>query len=543
MSSLTGVLLAGTYRLGACLGQGNMGAVYEATQEGLGRRVAIKVLLDQGQVSSTAMSRFQREARAAAQLGHPNIIQVTDFRSNPGEPAFIVMERLEGESLESAIKREGRLPPERVLRIGQQVLEALIAAHQAGIVHRDIKPANLFLTQVPGFGELVKVIDFGIAKLQGSVTKLTAEGASIGTPLYAPPELLWGTPSDARADIYSLGATMYHALTGQVPILSYSLPEFLALMQNSAPVPVQERVPEIAPQFAHAVMTALAKDPASRFSSAAAMRDALKAPLASPSASLAPRSLAPIPQNASMAPQALAGTMVSATAPAPVPTPSGSSLVLKVLLAAFAGIVLLGVAGVALYFALAESAPSSSGTARALDGSVAPRPTLERSADPLFAPTLDPSAGRAPANTARPGAPTALPSVPSALPTPSSSAAPSSAPSQTVFKGSCSLSRGGEAYLSPETVNRSFADRSYPLSQCAIMGCYSNDPRPNSTVDHSPASYSMNVDAMGNVSGLSATRCPQLDGCMKNRVFNMPPLPRPLKPGSIGVSCDFSRSR
>lgn len=276
MRSLTGALLGGTYRVGECLGQGGMGAVYEAVHEGLGRRVAIKVLLDQGQIGAEALTRFQREAMAAAQLGHPNIIQVTDFRSNPGEPPFIVMERLEGESMEHAIRREGRLAPARVSRIAQQVLEALIVAHQAGIVHRDIKPANLFLTQIAGVGEVVKVIDFGIAKLQTQGTNLTAAGASMGTPLYAAPELLWGTQSDARADIYSLGATMYHALTGRPPIMAETLPQFMSQVRDTFPEPVHHQVPGLDSQLSQAVMFALAKEPGSRYSSATAMRDALQ---------------------------------------------------------------------------------------------------------------------------------------------------------------------------------------------------------------------------------------------------------------------------
>ncbi|MFI5298360.1 MAG: serine/threonine-protein kinase, partial [Polyangiales bacterium] len=223
--SLQGALLGGRYRVGRLLGAGGMGAVYEAMQEDLGRRVAIKVLLPEVIASSDdaeALRRFAREARAAAALHHPNIVAVTDF--SPGDataPAFLVMELLQGRSVARAIMDEGRLGPERVVTIAIQILAALETAHAAGLVHRDIKPDNVFLVPVTGAagGELVKVLDFGIAKLArgGGATSsgLTATGAVLGTPAYMSPEQARGRDVDARSDLYAVGALMYHALSGR----------------------------------------------------------------------------------------------------------------------------------------------------------------------------------------------------------------------------------------------------------------------------------------------------------------------------------------
>lgn len=173
---LEGRLLGGAYRIGRLIGQGAMGAVYEATHERLGRPVAVKLLLrGNGPLAPDQVQRFEREARAAAALGHPNIVQVTDFQWISGEPPVLVMERLAGESLGAHLERTGAFAPDLACFLGTQILDALGAAHRAGIVHRDIKPDNVCLVPV-GTGMFVaKVVDFGVAKLVGEAP-ITSRG-------------------------------------------------------------------------------------------------------------------------------------------------------------------------------------------------------------------------------------------------------------------------------------------------------------------------------------------------------------------------------
>lgn len=272
---LEGRGLGGLYRLGRVLGEGGMGIVYEATHEGLRRPVAVKVLTGSG-ITADAVARFQREAQAAARLGHPNIVQVTDFRSPSGdEPAFLVMEHLRGRPLEDAF-RDGPLSAARVARIGLQTAGALAAAHAAGIIHRDIKPSNLFLTEMVGVGEIVKVLDFGIAKVDGAVG-LTNTGAVLGTPLYMAPEQAFGKPIDGRADVWSLGATLYHALTGRPPIQATAILELYHHLSAAAPLPSIRAVRgDLPPAFSGLIDAMLAKDANHRVPSMAAFIGALE---------------------------------------------------------------------------------------------------------------------------------------------------------------------------------------------------------------------------------------------------------------------------
>ena len=277
-ATLTGTLLGGAYRVGSLLGEGGMGSVYEGTQEALNRKVAIKVLKSQGQLSESTVTRFAREARAAAELGHPNIVQVTDFQWQKGEPPFLVMERLVGESLRDVIHREKRLAPPRVAFIATQILDALGVAHSAGIVHRDIKPDNVFLTRLSSIEDIVKVLDFGVAKLmaEGSVT---AHGARMGSPAYMSPEQASGSGGrqvDPRTDLFCLGSTMYHALTGRLPFETTDLAELLAWIETRPAPALGPQVPGIDPRMCAVVERAMAKDPAMRFQSAAEMKVALE---------------------------------------------------------------------------------------------------------------------------------------------------------------------------------------------------------------------------------------------------------------------------
>ena len=178
----TGQLLGGRYRVGKRIGAGGMGTVYEAVQEDLGRRVALKVLHPHLVQNADLVSRFKREAESAAALGHGNIVQVTDF-GHEGETAFLVMEYLAGSSLGAAIAKERALSPGRAAFIASQVLSALGAAHAAGIVHRDLKPDNVFLTSISGLRDIVKLLDFGIAKLSDAHHPSTQRLTIITAPI------------------------------------------------------------------------------------------------------------------------------------------------------------------------------------------------------------------------------------------------------------------------------------------------------------------------------------------------------------------------
>jgi serine/threonine protein kinase len=305
-STLTGALLGGRYRVGPRLGEGGMGAVYEAVQEGLDRKVALKVLHEHLASEPELRGRFEREAHVVAKLGHPNVVQISDFQTNDGEPPFLVMELLHGENLRDLLKRASWLPPERVAFIATQVLSALEAAHRANVVHRDVKPDNIFLERTSAQADIVKVLDFGVAKLLGDEEagfRLTRQGLVVGTLAYMSPEQALGDPVDGRADVYSLAAVMYVALAGRKPFEGETTAALLQAILNAAPPPLASLRPDVGEGLSNVVARALSKRPSDRFGSAAEMARAL-APYAKPTSLEPPASATPT------------------TAPAPtVPTP------------------------------------------------------------------------------------------------------------------------------------------------------------------------------------------------------------------------------
>ena len=285
---LVGEVLAGRYRIVRLIQRGGMGAVYEAVQEPLGRRVAIKVLHSHLASDEVSLERFRREAEATATLHHPHIVQVSDYQARPGEPAFLVMEYLTGRSLAEVMREDGILPPERVVHVAVQVLDALGAAHAAGIVHRDLKPTNVLLGSSAGLRDVVTIFDFGIAKLIEPPTgskdetrararrdRLTMQGALVGTPAYMAPEQASGKEIDARADLYALGVLMYAMLAGRLPYASRDPSEILRLIQTQKPTPLTELRPDLDPDLVEVVERALEKDPEARWQSADEMRRAL----------------------------------------------------------------------------------------------------------------------------------------------------------------------------------------------------------------------------------------------------------------------------
>jgi len=371
---LTGALLAGRYRIVRLIGRGGMGAVYEGVQEELGRRVAIKVLHPHLSVTPDVVERFRREAQAAAALGHPNIVQVTDLQWRQGEPPFLVMELLSGASLGAVMHAQGPLPAARATFIASQILGALAAAHRAGIVHRDIKSDNVFLTSTAAVHDFVKVLDFGVAKLvgQGPDGALTSTGVAVGTPYYMSPEQARGRAVDARTDLFAVGVVLYHALSGRMPFTGSSFNELMFAIAEQTPAPLASLRPDLDPRLVAVVERALQKDVAARFQSADEMQAALAA-WARPTTSAAPPPMT-IADPTAPTMQAFAGSRapsrIGSAGSAPPPARSPVAMIIGIVVAVF---VLGGVALVVYVVAFrtretvagASSASSAPGTSSA----------------------------------------------------------------------------------------------------------------------------------------------------------------------------------
>lgn len=280
-----GSLINGKYRLGRQLGEGGMGAIFEARHEFLGTEVALKFLHPALSSRPSVVARFVQEARVSANIKSPHVVSVIDVDQSPEGLAFLVMELLHGEPLSERLAREPVLPLPTVVSIALQVLLALEVAHSLGVVHRDMKPENVFLTDAPGNvaassqGLLVKILDFGIAKLRtlGEVrAQLTRPGVVMGTPEYMSPEQVFSAEAvDARADLYALGAMCFEMLAGRRPV-SGDNPRAIAASVVAGQTPRLDEVARNVPSsISDVVSIALSAKPNDRFTSATAMRQAL----------------------------------------------------------------------------------------------------------------------------------------------------------------------------------------------------------------------------------------------------------------------------
>jgi serine/threonine-protein kinase len=264
-----GTVLEGAYRITRLIGEGGMGAVYEAVQLRLEKRVAIKLMARHLAANREAVARFHREAEITSRLGHPHLVGVVDFgQAETGEP-YLVMEYLEGEDLDQRLRRVRRMPIEAVVRVVRQVASALSAAHAQGIVHRDLKPANIFLVQVPGETDFVKVLDFGVSKMMAARTRLTNAAVAMGTPVYMSPEQATGQ-SDAighQVDQWALACIAWEMLLGTPPFVADDPLALLYQITKIEPHPLTPRLPGLAPAAEEELRRALSKRPAERFPS------------------------------------------------------------------------------------------------------------------------------------------------------------------------------------------------------------------------------------------------------------------------------------
>jgi serine/threonine-protein kinase len=270
------MVLADRYRVVRHIGQGGMGVVLEAEHTLSGKRVAIKWLHPKMASEPDAEQRFLREARAAARVRHPNVVDVYDVLEHDGA-VFLVMELLEGESLQRLLER-GRLPVPELIALLVEAMRGVSAAHKQGVVHRDIKPENIFLARMPDrIGPCPKLLDFGISKFTertgiGDSLKLTQTGEALGTPMYMSYEQLQGAADiDGRADVYAFAVILYEALTGRPPYVAETFSQLLLKIATEEPVPPKKLRAEVPSELDAVIRRAMAKDRQKRTPSVAAL--------------------------------------------------------------------------------------------------------------------------------------------------------------------------------------------------------------------------------------------------------------------------------
>jgi serine/threonine-protein kinase len=446
----SGDTLVNRYVLQDRLGAGAAAEVWRATDQRLARTVAIKILRPQYVSDPEARERFEREARAAAGLSHPNVVDVYDYGETDGT-VFIAMQYVDGQDLKRTIAARGRLPGPDAARIALAICQGLTAAHRHGLIHRDIKPQNILIDR----NGTVRITDFGVAKAL-SGPNLTQTGMTYGTAAYLSPEQATGQPVGPASDVYALGVVLYEMLCGQPPFQGENAAAVAYQQVYQAPPPLRACAPDVPDALAAIVDRTLEKNPALRFPTAATLARALDAYLAdAPRA--APPEPVPAPMPAPPAPPAPAGPATAPLAAIPAPARSGFApwmavpVVALLLLACGFGALQTGMLNVTL-----GGAPSS------------PTPVLTRlaggeaSATPGTAPTPPPGAA--------PTATTAAPAPEPPTPEPPAATQPPAPPVPTVAGGT----KGRPVFPTP-TVPVA-ANRVVSLEDVAFAGAYRYQP-------------------------------------------------------------------
>ncbi len=272
----------GRYKLKKRIGAGGMGEIWLAHHNALRRDVAVKILRPENVGDPRAIARFEREVRATSELVHPNTVRVFDYGVTNDGLWYYAMELLQGSDLHAEVSRRGPFPPARAALLIGQACRALSEAHSRGIIHRDLKPENLFLTNIVGQGEFIKILDFGLAKLMDTRTEsqegLTQVGWAVGTPQWVSPEVMLGEDADVRSDIYGLGAILYFLLCAQSPYGEHEISKVMRAHRKETPKRPSIRISQpVHARLEDVVMHCLEKDPNKRFQSASELEVALEA--------------------------------------------------------------------------------------------------------------------------------------------------------------------------------------------------------------------------------------------------------------------------
>lgn len=279
-TSLEGQLVGGRFRIESLIGEGGMGEVYMGRHEPFGEAVAVKVIKKEHAHDERMAARFRREARSASRVQHRNVVGIFDMGQLDDGRMYLVMEYIQGRSLVEILDDEGALPVERALRLGIQIADAMAAAHGMGIMHRDLKPENIVVVDTPD-GELVKVLDFGLARMvetQNADEKITMSGEVFGTPVYMSPEQCFGEPLSYTTDVYSFGACLFELLTGEPPFSGNNIVAIMLAQKNQAPRAPSAVYPDagIPPELDALVLRCLAKNPNERFANGAQLAEELR---------------------------------------------------------------------------------------------------------------------------------------------------------------------------------------------------------------------------------------------------------------------------